>query len=363
MVEQPIKALQDHAVYEVANTLASYLGFEKDWICLAEFLSLAAGRMAMPINLDVVSDQCAVERMIADRVCHIVPGKCIPIDSHRSLLAAERTGFDDKYVLLCRRDHPKLHEDTVGVMAKAPDTVHGAPSVWRIHEKTTTASINAPTLRLIAVSADRQLDRVARSFSSIEGKQEHRMRLNELVETLCPRLNYPCPFRDEFSGSVSVANMVTLERLLQIFANIRRFASNFSSEIRVIPQDYEAVRNLLVNLPLVPIDRVVSGIAIDTATVVYKKVTESSYQLELPDRSAKGHRWFTRKQAAVWANLGYTTTKKRLGELEGDGILESTVGINEREHGREIFFRFVDGRAPPFDWSNPFAALPTMRIE
>jgi hypothetical protein len=215
MVDQPIKALQDHAVYEVANALASYLGFQKDWICLAEFLSLAAGRMAIPINLDVVSDQCAVERMIADRVCHIVPGKCIPIDSHRSLLAAERTGFDDKYVLLCRRDYPKLHEDTVGVMAKAPDTVHGAPSVWRIHEKTTTASINAPTLRLIAVSADRQLDRVARSFSSIEGKQEHRMRLNELVETLCPRLNYPCSFRDEFSGSVSVTNMVTLERLLQ----------------------------------------------------------------------------------------------------------------------------------------------------
>ena len=105
MSDQSINALKDHAVYEVANILASFLGIERDWICLAELLSLAAGRMAIPINLDVVSDQCAVELMIADRVCKIVPGKCSPIDTHKSFFAAEDIGFQDKYVLVCRRDY------------------------------------------------------------------------------------------------------------------------------------------------------------------------------------------------------------------------------------------------------------------
>lgn len=84
MSHQSIKPLEDHAVYEVANILALFLGIDRDWISLVQLLSLAAGRMAMPINLDVVSDQVAIDRMIADRVCNIVPGKCIPIDTHKS---------------------------------------------------------------------------------------------------------------------------------------------------------------------------------------------------------------------------------------------------------------------------------------
>lgn len=363
MSHQSIKPLEDHAVYEVANILALFLGIDRDWISLVQLLSLAAGRMAMPINLDVVSDQVAIDRMIADRVCNIVPGKCIPIDTHKSFLAAEHNGFDDKYVLLCRRDYPKLHHDTVGYMAKAPDTAEGAPSVWRIHEKMISTSMNAPTLRLIAVSADRSLDRVARSFSSVAGAQEHRKALNDLIETLCQRTDYRCSFRTEFSGSVDPANMVIVERLLQIFANIRRYQSEFQSASLVMPQDYEAVRTLLINLPLVPIDRVISGMAIETATAVYKMVNDSSYQLELPDRSDQGHRWFTRRKAAVWANLAYTTAKKRLDELEGDGLIESTVKTKDREHGREIFYRFTEGRAPPFDWTNPFAALPVLHLK
>jgi hypothetical protein len=363
MADHSINALKDHAVYEVANILASYLGIERDWICLAEFLSLAAGRMAIPINLEVVSDQCAVELMIADRVCNIVPGKCSPIDTHKSFLAAEHVGFEDKYVLVCRRDYPKLHQDIVSFMAKAPDTSDGAPSVWRIHETMISTRKNAPTLRLIAVSADRNLDQVARSFSSIAGEQVHRRLLNDLIETLCLRTDYRCSFRTEFSGSIAPANMVIVERLLQVFANIRRYQSEFRGASRVTPHDYEAVRNFLVNLPLVPIDRVVSGLSIETATVVYEKVNESSYQLELPDRSKQGHRWFTRRNVADWANMGYTTAKKRLDELEGDGLIESTVKTLDREHGREIFYRFADGRAPPFDWSNPFTALPVLHIE
>lgn len=358
MSDQSLSALESHAVNQVVDTLARFLGIERDWICFAEVLSLAAGRMAIPIHLDVVSDQCAVDRMIADRVCSIVPGKCIPIDTHKSLLAAERNGFDDTYVLLCRRDYPKLHHDTVGFMAKAPDTEAGAPSVWRIHDKSISTTIHAPTLRLIGISPDRGLDAFAHSFASISGKQKERNELNELIESLCPQMNYPCSFRDKFSGSVDPANMIIVERALQIFVNIRRSMSNFQCESRVQLQDYEAVRCLLSNLPLVPSDRIMSGIAIDIATAIYKKVNESSYQLELPDRSRQGHRWFTRRNVADWANLGYTTAKKRLDELEGDGLIESSVKTNDREHGREIFYRFAEGRAPPFEWSNPFAALP-----
>ena len=57
-------------------------------------------------------------------------------------------------------------------------------------------------------------------------------------------------------------------------------------------------------------------------------VHADGYQLALPDQSDAGHRWFTRNHVAKWADLGYTTIKKHLQEMEDDGLLVSTVDRN-----------------------------------
>jgi hypothetical protein len=155
--------------------------------------------------------------------------------------------------------------------------------------------------------------------------------------------------------------MLILERLLQVVANLRRVVCGFGrAEPAVTPEDYRAVRALLSSLPLAPIDRSISAHAIDTADRLFKAIGSNDHQLSLPDRSTEGHGWFTRADAIRWTGFGYTTVKKHLGELEDDGILVSTVAQNNRDHGRQIHFRFADTRAPPFGWANPFEALPDL---
>ena len=61
-----------------------------------------------------------------------------------------------------------------------------------------------------------------------------------------------------------------------------------------------------------------------------------------------------------WTGLSYNTVKKHLRQLEEEGLLRSTVAENNREQGRQIHFQFVDNRAPPFAWKNPFEGLPQL---
>ncbi len=353
-------ALQNHPVYPLADDLASFLGIERDWIAFAEFLSLAAGRMSMPINLDIVSDQWALDRIIADRIAFIVPGKVVSIDTYKAFRAEEEQGFAGRYVLYSRRAYQTLHDDLIGFMARAPDALEGAPSIWRIRPDYVEPTVETPTLRLIASAADRNLDGFASSFASAVGSPAHRERLTQVIETLCQRTNYRCSFRDRLSGSIAPALMLILERLLQVFANVRRVLTEFQSEAVVTLNDYEAARTLLINLPLVPVDRVITAQTLKTAEQIHAWVHADGYQLALPDQSDAGHRWFTRNHVAKWSDLGYTTIKKHLQEMEDDGLLVSTVDRNIRQHGRVIHYRFAENRAPPFGWNNPFAALPEL---
>ena len=353
-------ALQVHPVYPLADDLASFLGIERDWIAFAELLSLAAGRMAMPINLDIVSDQWTLDLNIADRIACIVPGAVVPIDTFKAFRAEEDQSFSGRSVLRFRRDFSKLHDDLVAFMARAPDALESAPSIWRIRPNYVEPTVDTPTLRLIASAVDRNLDGFAASFASAVGSSAHRERLTQFIETLCQRTYYRCSFRDRLCGRIAPALMLILERLLQVFTNARRVLTEFRSEAVVTLNDYEAVRTLLINLPLVPVDRVITAQTLKTAEQIHAGVHADGYQLALPDQSDAGHRWFTRKHVADWADLGYTTIKKHLQEMEDDGLLVSTVDRNNRQHGRVIHYRFAENRAPPFGWNNPFAALPDL---
>lgn len=356
-------ALQQHPIYQVANDLGSFLGLEKDWIAFSEILSLFAGRMATPINVDIVSDQWTLDLTIADRIASLVGDRVVPIDTYKEFRAEERRGFAERDVLWFRRDYPRLHQDLVGFMARAADSAEGAPSIWRIQPGFVEPSANSPTLRLIASSTHRKLDGFAASFASNTGNPTHRIRLVEVIETLCPRVRYSFPLRDQVSGSLAPSLMLIVERLLQLFANIRRILTDFRTDRIVTAEDYEAVRTLLVNLPLVPVDRIVSADAIETAERIHAHVYAGDHQLALPDHSSEGHHWFTRKHVVKWTQLGYTTAKKHLNELEDDGLVVSTVDRNNRERGRIIYYRFAEDRAPPFDWTNPFAALPPLKVD
>ncbi len=353
-------ALRNHPVYQLVDDLTSYLRIGPDWIAFAELLSLSAGRMAMPINLDVVSDQWALDLNIADRIACLLQDAVLPIDTYKVLRAEEEQGFTGRYVLWFRRDYPKLYDDLVGFMARAPDSLESAPSIWRIRPGFVEPTNDTPTLRLIASAADRNLDGYAASFASAVGSPVHRDRLTQAIETLCPRLNYRCSFRDRLCGILAPTSMLVLERMLQLFANLRRVKNDFRGEAAITAGDYEAVRFVLVNLPLVPVDRVITAQTLKTAEQIHAGVHADGYQLALPDQSDAGHLWFTRNHVAKWSDLGYTTIKKHLQEMEDDGLLVSTVDRNNRQHGRVIHYRFAENRAPPFGWNNPFAALPEL---
>lgn len=64
----PLSVLKRHPAYRLANEVAAYLGIGRDWIAFIKTLSLAGGRMAMPVDLDIVTNQSAVDLAIADRV-------------------------------------------------------------------------------------------------------------------------------------------------------------------------------------------------------------------------------------------------------------------------------------------------------
>lgn len=360
MAVNSLSPLQNHAVYEVINDLSSYLRMPRDWIASAELLSLGAGRMAMPFNLDIASDQWTLDLNIADRIACILPGAVVPIDTYREFRNEEQANFSGRAVLWFRRDYRKLHHDLTTFLTRAPDSSECAPSLWRIRPDFIEPTADSATLRLIASAADRNLDGFAVSFASAAGCPAHRERLKRVLETLCPRTNYPCAFRDRLTGVLAPANMLIFERLLQVFANVRRVRTDFEGEPSITQEDYAATRTFLVNLPLVPVDRVIKARTLQAAEQIYVAVHADNYQLALPDQSDAGHHWFTRSHVAKWSGFGYTTVKNLLYELEDDGLLISTVDRNNRQHGRIIHYRFAENRLPPFGWRNPFTALPEL---
>ncbi|MFN0198071.1 MAG: hypothetical protein ACKVT0_15095 [Planctomycetaceae bacterium] len=364
----PIGALQAHPIYSVAENLTDYLGIRRDWITFAQLLSIVAGRMATPINLDIVSDQWSVDIQIADRLTAIIPGTVARIDTYAQFRDVEKKGFAGKYVLWARRDFPKMFHEFTGFTSRAPESLGSSPSLWRISPRCNAPIAPAATLRLISSASERFLENFAEAFSSRIRDRPGQDRIAEIINCLNTRVRYICPFRDQiiagpFVGSTSVlspTNMQIVERLLQIFTVIRRVLSDSRDTSHITVADYEAVRVFLKNLPLVPNDRIISAEAIFIAERIYATVNTGPYQLALPDRSSEGHKWFSRNQAVKWTDLAYSTIKKYFGELEDSGILTSTIARNNRERGRSIFYRFLEGLTPPFNLSNPFSALPSL---
>ncbi len=374
----PLHHLKSHPVYAITDTLAEYMGVEKDLIQFIEFLSLAAGRMVMPVNLDVQTDQVAVDLHLANRILDLRHGHVARVDTHRQFRALEQDEFllrgpatvdyvkgpDDELrplaAVLVRSNHRFLLREALEYTARLLGADFTLPSIWRITDILSTLPPIPTTLRLQASQACRELDDFGHAFSGyrcLPVEDE----LAELIESLPVQPSYSNPLWRRYRGKSQPEMMLVFERLLVVFVALRILLPNATDKRpEVLLDDYQAVRAMLNMLPLVPLDRELTPQALLTGEALYKAVHESTRRLELPDLSQHGEKWFTRLDAMNWTGLGYNTVKKRLRELEGEGIVTATVAENNRERGRQVHYRFLDGREPPFEWRNLFERLPDL---
>ena len=352
-----LEPLRAHPVFTLVKILAANLGIGRDLILVIELLSLTAGKMGMPINLEIATDQITADLFIANSILGLLEENVSRVETYRQFQSIERAEFDDMAAVLLRGDHRSLYR-LFAEITSCPRPEHTAqPSLWKISDRVAPVAASS-TVRVVAMQVARDLDGFAAAFA-VPREMPARARLTNTLAGLPTSPGFECPFRSLFRGSIPTDAMLIVERLLQVFVALRlAIASSTGAEQEVSLGDYAAVRALLQNLPVVPTDRGLSPQALVLAESVWSEVNSSRYALELPDRSGEGGKWFTRSNAQSWTNQGYNTVKKRIQELEDEGILVSTVAQNNRDHGRIIHYRFHDGCTPPFNWTNPFAALP-----
>ena len=358
-----IASIKNHPIDKIIDSLSKYTEIERDDIIFTVFLTVASGRMAMPVHLEIVSDECYLDKMIIDRVFALIEDRVAYIDTYAQYKAEERNGFENRDVIYLRRPNSKIFYDVLSYISKSHDLTDQSPSIIRVVSKLEDCDDSAPMLRLMSKNEGRILTGFASSYASSIGDPAKKKELSDTVSSLCSHLNYPWPNREiSIKSSIIRSQTVWLvvERLLQIFANIRRISSGFKCEQKITSADYAAVRAFLMHLPIVPQDRAISTKAIRVGEQIYSEVTKDGYQLAIPDLSDQGHQWFTRNQAVKWTGLSYTSIKKYLYQLEGEGILLTTVAKKNRHHGRVIHYRFSPNRVPPFKWTNPFGYLPEL---
>jgi hypothetical protein len=73
----PLTPLRSHPAFPVMDQLARHVGVARDLVMMLEFLSLAAGRMVMPVHLDLQTDQVDVDLNIANRIMDL---RCAHVD-------------------------------------------------------------------------------------------------------------------------------------------------------------------------------------------------------------------------------------------------------------------------------------------
>jgi hypothetical protein len=355
--------LRSHPVFPVLNRVACHVGVSRDLIQSIEFLSLAAGKMVLPVNIDLYSEHWAVDLFVTNRITDLLPGAVARVMTYRQFRELEKKEFSGLAVILVQGQHRSRYRDFTEILARLLAQDLHLPSLWRISDHVPHEPSVCTTLRLTASQTARDLSEFGANFASYRTSREEAY-LAGLLTQLPLQPSYPNPLRSIYDTTpLSQDARLVLERLLLVLAAFRVTLSiTPERQPMVTPADYAAVRALLINLPLTPIGRKLSPRTLVAAEVLYARLQDANYQLALPDRSGEGCKWFTRENARLWIDASYTTTKERLDEMVDEGLLRSTRTENNRERGRQIHFRFCTGRTPPFEWQNPYACLPEMPI-
>lgn len=365
--------LGDHPLVEVADGLSRYLEIGVDVVSLLMFLSRAAGRLGLPFNLEVCSDDPGAEHQIADRLIHIVPENVRRTETIKQFRDLAETDFADTELVVVRSRHDSLFhfacESTCRDVA-----AYSPPAVWLISDARAASPPFGPTLSLLAKQIGRSLSGFGHHFSRLppSDQNSHREQLRRWLLPLKCRRNVRCPFQQRIRAALRPSEMTLFNRLLLTVAALRIEVTHGHG--RVVPDaqmqasvdDYRVARDLLLALPIPGQHSSLSPHAAATAELLYEEIVGNpEYQLTLPDHSGFGKKGFTRLVAQDVTGLSYNAVKEHLSQLEDEGVLESlTVSGHGRQarirrQGVQIYFRFDKSRSPPFGVSNPFSNLPT----
>ncbi len=366
-----LEILNNHPLTDVANLLGENLGVGADVVSLLMLLSRAAGRLGIPFNLAIYSDDAGAECLIADRIINVVPEGVERVQTIRHIRDLSEAEFNDTELLCVRSLHDGLFRFACESACLDLSTAN-PPAVWLITDERPVIGLIGPTIQLMARQADRALSGFGHHFSmnNKAANQSARHVLRQLVLSLNNRRHYECPFVRELRASLKPFQMLIVNRLLATIAALRielqhhkaEFVS--TSEMVVHLDDYTVTRDLLLNLPIPGKHSNLSPYAAETGAIVFDGVGDAAYQLTIPDNSGFGSKAFTRRFAKETTGFSYNTIKDHLDRLEAEGIVESLTVTGRQKHalirgqGRQIYYRFVKNRSPPFGVNSPFADLP-----
>jgi hypothetical protein len=366
--------LGSHSIAKLASLLGDYLGIGADCVSLAMFLSRAGGRLGVPFNLAIFSEDAGTEHLISDRLINIVPETVRHAETIKQFRTLSDQRFDGTELVLVRSLHEGLFRFACETACRDLSATT-TPSVWLITDERSTVAIIGPTLSLMANQTDRQLTGFGHKFSkTTNGHDECTAgRLRQLLLQLGNRVPHACPFESCIRADLKPNDMLIVNRLLATIASVRvemlhaegQYLSAAKTEVSL--DDYRVTRELLLNLPVPGAHSNLSPHAAETGEILYYEIScNSKYQLSIPDNSDFGMKGFTRKTAMKATGFSYNTVKDHLAKLEDEGVLESLVvtptqkGKLNRKQGRPIYFKFANARSPPFGTNSPFTRLPTV---
>ena len=365
--------LHGHPLRETAADLGDYLGVGVDAISLMMFVSRAAGRLGIPINLAIYSDDPGAENLIADRIINIVPETVMRADTIKRFRDLAEQDFVDTELVLVRSLHNGLFR--FATEAACRDTAKSCPpSVWLISDDQSPVPRLGPTLALMARQTARSLAGSGHHFSRSPESEEmaSRKKLRQLTLQLKNRQRYERPFQDRIRAALKPSDSIVFNRTLATITALRIERGNIDgrfqpkSESVISIDDYRVARGLLNALPTPGELSHLSPYAAETGAELYEAFVENpDHQLTIPDNSAFGNKAFTRQQACAVTGYSYNTIKEHLKRLEDEGVVES-IAVHEqqrnsrvRRQGVQIYFRFNRAKSPPFGTGSPFASLPT----
>ncbi len=364
--------LGDHALSEIATLLGDYLGVGVDRISLMIFMALASGRLGIPLNLAIFSDDPAAEGLITDRVVNILPETVKHVDTIKQFRDLVDADFKDTEVVVLR----SLHENLVRYASEAATRDTGRvspPSVLTISDKQTRFPQIGPTLSLMARQTDRSLSGFGYHFSRLQGTEASPAftKLRQVLLQVKHRREYRCPFRDQLRAGIKPSDALILNRLLMATAALRIELSNVNGEFKsdsetaiTIP-DYRVTRELLNSLPIPRELSKLTPYAAETGTILFEAfAADPKYQNTIPDNNDFGRKVFTRSLGMEQTGLSHNTVKAHLKQLIDEGIVESRIVRESQKHARirrqgiQVYYRFAESRSPPFGANNPFSGLP-----
>jgi hypothetical protein len=190
--------LRSHPAFVVADLLAQHVGVERDLILFAEFVSLAAGRMVLPINIEIHTDEWAADLFIANRILDLLPDHVVRIETYKQFVSLERNGFENCAAVLIRGKEPSIFRECSEYTARLVGSECRQPSLWRVSDRSLALPAVASGLRLMTGQAVRNLDGFGHACACRNRSTPEGASLRSLLLQLPEQCDYPCQFRDRY---------------------------------------------------------------------------------------------------------------------------------------------------------------------